>query len=229
MKTIGWFAIALLTQIPLACRAAGQTEERDEGEVAIKSDHRLAVVNIGTVFLNYKKAKEFKSEMEQLMKPYQGRAQMLKAEIQKLTDLSTANQDLSKKAQLDDALLLAKRKLEDVDREARQKVGKRQEEHLVALYKEVHAAIKEYADEHGIHLVLGYGELPDIFSFANITRKLSAMDKGAIIPLHFRANLDISMPIVDRLHGDGVQALDNTRRVSRRGDPIATPVNRYSK
>jgi Skp family chaperone for outer membrane proteins len=166
-----------LVAIVLAGQAAAQ-------EVAPKPDNRLAVVDIAKVFLNYEKAKAFKVEMEKTLQPFKDRADKIKAEITKLQAQHDAATDPAVQATLVDSLAAAKRKLEALDRTARQHVGKQQEEQLIKLYKEVHGAIKGYADEHGIQIVFGYGEPPqqEVFSFTNVNRKLSAMDVGAWCP-----------------------------------------------
>ena len=189
--------LAICSVLQLAHRAGAQ-------EIALKPENRVAVVNIGVVFTQYEKAKQFKGQMEKMLQPFKDQAERLKAEIAKLEaqqkDMQTRAED---KAKFEQAIITGKRKLEDLDREARAKIGKQQEEHLIALYKEVVNAVKEHAETHGIQIVLGYGEPPDadLFTFANINRKLTGMDMGGSVPLYFRPGIDISQHVVDSLNG----------------------------
>lgn len=186
MKRITWWA-ALATLATFV--TAGQVEAQT----------RVAVVNIGTVFSKYKKAENFKAEMEATLKPYKDQAEQIKKSILEHQEgLKKLNPtDTKLREQYENNLRILRRQLEDIDLEARKKIGKRQEEHLVQLYKEVNDHIKAVAQTNGIHIVLGFGEPPgDLLNIKNIERKLTAMDMGGVVPLFFHESLDISETVV---------------------------------
>src|SRR5262249_36340348 len=100
------------------------------------------------------------------------------------------------------AIVANKRKLEDLDREARAKIGKRQEEQITILYKDVSDKVDAYAKNNGIHIVLAYGEQfeGDLFAFPNLNRKMQGMDLGSVHPLYVMPGLDISNAVIDVLN-----------------------------
>ncbi len=194
MKRMTWMVAALATMATLSL--AGQARAQATGT-------RVAVVNIGVVFTKYEKAANFKKEMEDILKPYKEQAEKIK---KSMLDYENAVKNPmvneKDKEQYMNYMLTLKRQLEDLDRDARKKIGKRQEDHLVQLYKEVSEQIGRIANSNGIHLVLGFGEPPneDLMSFMNINRKLTGMDMGSTVPLFFHSSLDISDHVVTALN-----------------------------
>jgi Skp family chaperone for outer membrane proteins len=182
---------------------------------------KVGVVNIGAVFMKYQKAEFFKKETESILKPFRDEGEKLKklamdwesalrAVPNKLTD--------EQKKQGERTIIDVKRRLEDLDRDARNKIGKRNEEQIVQLYKEINQAVGSYAAANGFHLILAYGEPPlenDLLSFMNISRKMQAMDSGSVIPIYFTPGLDVSQPIIDTLnrnYGGAPTAVSNNTK-----------------
>jgi Skp family chaperone for outer membrane proteins len=192
VKRMTWMVAALVATLCLA----GQARAQGTGT-------RVAVVNIGVVFTKYEKAKTFKEEMERELKPFKDEAEKIKKQVLDYQNaINNPKVPEKDKEQYAAYLRTLKRQLEDLDLEARKKIGKRQEEHLVQLYKEVSNQIQTVASSNGIHLVLGFGEPPneDLMSFMNINRKLTGMDMGSTVPLYFHASLDISEHVVAALN-----------------------------
>jgi hypothetical protein len=82
-------------------------------------------------------------------------------------------------------------------------LAKRQEDNLVAVWTEIQTAIKSYATEKQIDLVLAYGDPVEkelLDRFPNVKRKMESMDLGGTTPLHFAAHVDISNAVVKRIH-----------------------------
>jgi Skp family chaperone for outer membrane proteins len=194
VKRMTWM-VAALAAVATLC-LAGQARAQGTGT-------RVAVVNIGTVFSKYEKATAFKKEMEDVLKPFKDQAEKIK---KNMLDYETAAKNPAvpekDREQYVSYLRTLKRQLEDLDLEARKKIGKRQEDHLVQLYREVSGQIQAVASSNGFHLVLGYGEPPneDLMSFMNINRKLTGMDMGSTVPLFINPNLDISEQVVTSLN-----------------------------
>ena len=163
---------------------------------------RVAVVNIGAVLTKYEKAKTFKAEMEGTLKPFKDEAEKIKKNVLAYQEAVQKTTDTKLRDQYEQALRVLKRQLEDLDIEARKKLGSKQEQNLIQLYKEVSDHIQAVANANGIHLVLGYGEPPDanLFTFMNINRKLSAMDMGSTVPLFYHPSLDISETVIASLN-----------------------------
>ncbi|MCI0377748.1 MAG: OmpH family outer membrane protein [Gemmataceae bacterium] len=167
---------------------------------------RVAVVNVGLVFSKYEKAMAFKTEMEKLLDPFKKQEDAIKADMKKYGEaLEKYGKTVDEKTRdsYQQYLLSLKHKLEGLTMEARTKVGKRQEDQIVTLYKELSDATARYAQANGFHLVLGYGEQvdsKDLFSIMNINRKMNGMDLGSTNPLFFVGGVDISTGIADTLN-----------------------------
>ncbi len=185
--------------------------------VAAPTQPRVALVNIITIFQHYQKAKFYKTELEKDLEPFRVKGETLRKEVIKWTqDLQDPKFDPKNREQWERGILGNKRALEDLDREARKMIGKKQEGQVVQLYREVHEAVKRYAVANNYHLVLAYGEPTeqDPFSFANIQRKVGGIEMGGgVNPIFFAPGLDISMAVVDllnRQYGSVVQPTSGT-------------------
>jgi Skp family chaperone for outer membrane proteins len=164
---------------------------------------RVAIINIGLVFTKYDKAKAYKDQMKKLVDPYQLEGEKLKKEILAWTEaMKDPKFDVKDKDRYEQGILGNKRKLEDLENKVRNLVGTAQEDQIINLYKEVHNAIKAYAQAHAIHVVLGYGEQidGDVYTFPNINRKMQGMDLGSCNPLYHDAGIDISQQVADTLN-----------------------------
>jgi len=178
---------------------------------------RIAVVNIGTVFTKYEKAKNFKAEMEATLKPFKDKTEKIKKNILAYQNAINNTKEPKEREQYEGAIRQLKRQLEDLDLNARKSIGAKQEQHLIQLYKEVASHIQAVAQANGIHAVLGFGEPPDgdLYSYMNVNRKLSAMDMGSVVPLFYHPSLDISDTVVTSLNrsytSTGVQPVSNQK------------------
>jgi Skp family chaperone for outer membrane proteins len=165
---------------------------------------RVAVVNVGLVFSKYEKAKFYKTELETTLKPYKEKGEKIAGEMKKYGDplKNGLITDPKMKDQYTQYLLKLKRDMEDLDAEARKLIGKKQEDQIVTLFKEVTGAIQAFAQSNGYHLILGYGQQieGDMYSFANINRMMQGMDLGGTTPLFLVGGMDISQPVVDMLN-----------------------------
>jgi Skp family chaperone for outer membrane proteins len=165
---------------------------------------RVAVFNIGIVLNKYQRAANMKQELAEEIK-------QLKDEAKELTDdlrtwqaaLQKNNLSPNKREQLEEKVINARRQLEDLDRQARSKLGKAQEASLTNLWKDIREAVKTYSTEHGIGLVIAYGDpaesgLVDVVP--NINRKMQAIDHGGGTPFYVGPGTDISEALVELLN-----------------------------
>jgi Skp family chaperone for outer membrane proteins len=184
---------------------------------------RVAIVNIGLVFVKYEKAKAYKTQLEKLVEPYQVEANKLKKEV---IDWSEAMKDPKfdpkDRDRYDQGVRNNKRKLEDLELQVRKVMGKTQEDQIITLFREVNDAIKGYAQANGIHFVLGYGEQidGDLYSFPNVNRKMQGMDLGSCSPLFHVPGVDISQQVADTLNAAFQRAAGNATPVT--GTPTST-------
>jgi Skp family chaperone for outer membrane proteins len=164
---------------------------------------KVAVVNVGMVFHKYEKAQAFKGKMEKVLEPFRQQAEPIRKQMVDWSEaMKSKGFDPSKREQYERGILDCKRKLEDIERDARKAIGKEQEDQIVTLFKEVAGFVQSYAKSNGIHLVVAYGESfeGDLFSFTNVNRKMQGMDLGGTTPLYVGPGVDISLPIADSLN-----------------------------
>jgi Skp family chaperone for outer membrane proteins len=165
---------------------------------------KVAVVNIALVFSKYQKAQFLTSETEQVLAPYKKKGEEILAEIKKYLKPIQDGQvkDPNLKAQYEQYLVKLKRDMEDLDMQAKKLIGKKREEQIVMLFKEMTDAINAFAQANGYQLVLGYGQQidGDLYSFGNINRLMQGMDLGSTTPLYMNLGVDISQAVVDTLN-----------------------------
>lgn len=175
-----------------------------QGVAPASTGLKVGVVNVGLVFTKYDKANQMKKQMEDLLNPFKLEAEKLKKEIIEWQKAMEKVTDPMLKAQYENGIRYNKRKLEDIDLEARRKVGKQQEDQLVQLFKEMQTAIELYGKSQGFGIILGYGDPPDAKTFepALIMRVMNAVDMGGLTKLYIAPNsgLDISQGVVDYLN-----------------------------
>ena len=172
---------------------------------AAQQGTRVAVVNIGEVFNKYKRAIAFKDDLEFTLKPYKADAKKLTDHIKLLEDelRTKPNMPPTTQNQYQDLIRADKRKLEDMSAEISRLLGKKQEENLVTLWKEVNMGITEVAKAYGFQVVLGYGDPMEkdmLNLFPNINRKMQAMDLGSTVPLYVHDSVDLSRAVADTLN-----------------------------
>jgi len=174
------------------------------GAPAQQQGTRVAVVNIGKVFNEYTRAKAFKAELEHTLAPYKEKAKKYTDTIKALEDgLRKPGLTEAEKAQYLDSIKTNKRALEDMSADISRLLGKKQEDNLVTLWKEVNMGIKAVGEAYGFQVVLGYGDPMEknlLDQFPNVNRKMQAMDVGSTVPLYVHGSVDLSQAVVDTLN-----------------------------
>ncbi|HZZ80472.1 MAG TPA: OmpH family outer membrane protein [Gemmataceae bacterium] len=164
---------------------------------------RVAVINLGYVFTTCERSKAFKREMEGKVKNAAEEAKVLAGNIKTWqAAVQQGNLSDTKKAQYEEKIITARRRLEDLDRTMRAKVGKLQSDNLQVLWKDIRDAVKSFSKEHDIDLVLMYGEPGNeaLDQLPNINRKMHAVDIGSSAPFFVNPRADISEAIVEMLN-----------------------------
>jgi len=203
---IALFAISL-TVVPVTAQttrvAATHADKTNVSKPAVGTT-KVAVFNIGIVLSKYDRAIAVKQAIAGDVKRFQAEAKEL---VQNLKTWETARMksDISpdRKELYDEKIINAKRRLEDLDRQMRVQVSKSQDARLTELWKDVRGAVKAYADEHGLQLVIAYGDPKEaelVDAVPNIARKMQAMDQGGGVPFFVSPGVDISEAIVEMLN-----------------------------
>jgi Skp family chaperone for outer membrane proteins len=166
---------------------------------------RVAIVNMGLVFTKYDKAVALKTQLERSVEPYKQEAEKLKKDMLSWAEaMKRPGFNPKDKEQYENGIRINQRKLEDMELTVRKQVGKQQQDQIVNLYKEINDAIQAYARSQGIQIVFGFGEQTDgdIYSLANITRKMQGMDVGGCNPLFYGPDVDISRSVIQYLNSN---------------------------
>jgi Skp family chaperone for outer membrane proteins len=165
---------------------------------------KIAVINIGHVFNNYVRAKAFKTELEKAFEPYKTKAKKLTDDMkvyeEEMRKPGTPANVIEQKQAL---IKRNKRELEDLSIEMQNSLGKRQEDNLITLWKEVNMGITKVSEAYGFQIVLGYGDPLDkgmMDLFPNINRKMQAMDAGGAVPLYVHGSIDLSHAVTETLN-----------------------------
>jgi Skp family chaperone for outer membrane proteins len=165
---------------------------------------KVAVVNIGHVFNKYKKAVQFKDELERNLKGPREEAKKLMSDMddwaKQLRDIKLSTEEKNAR---EIAIHKNKQRLEALNFEISKLLGKKSEDNLVLLYKEVNQCIERVSVAYGFQVVLGYGDpiekgIMDLFP--NINRKMQAMDAGGTVPLYIHGSVDLSTAVADTLN-----------------------------
>jgi Skp family chaperone for outer membrane proteins len=175
---------------------------------------RVAFLNVVKVFQEYDKARFYKAELEEALKPKKAERDKLVKEIEAWKKAMREKPELKKGdpqfnareyERYEKGIVANQRKLEDLEADVKLVVGQRSEQQNILLYKELYAAAQRYAADNGFHIVVGYVEPTqgDPFSIINIMRKIQGMDMGGCVTaLYVAPGLDISAGVVAQLNRD---------------------------
>jgi Skp family chaperone for outer membrane proteins len=198
---VAYFGSRLLAQAP-----AG-------GAATSVAGTRVACINIGAVFTSYKKATFFKQEMEETLKPYKAKLDAMQKEL--MLWQQEAAKPGAQKEQIDAKVVQLKRQMEDEQRNARSLVAKKSEQQLVQLWKEINDVVVRAAKANAFNIVLAFGdpteqEANGMGMFANVNRKLQAIEMGSTSPLFFDPSVDLTSVVVQALNA-GYDAAQGAR------------------
>jgi Skp family chaperone for outer membrane proteins len=165
---------------------------------------KVAVINIGHVFNKYVRAIAFKKELEDTIAPF-------KANFKKYQDQGAEwekqardpSRTPKEREAAENNVRQIKRTLEDLTVDMQKTLGKRQEDNLVTLWKEVNLGISKVSEAYGFQIVFGYGDPLDkglMDLFPNINRKMQNMDAGGAVPLYVHGSVDLSHAVTETLN-----------------------------
>jgi Skp family chaperone for outer membrane proteins len=161
---------------------------------------RLRMVNLQYVIKNYKRTEALRAEHTELFKQYDNQIKQIKDTIDARTKQMQDPQYADKRDAIEKEIKRLNREMADKTEEARGALDKKQGDLIVLVYREVDDAVRTYARQAGIEMVLHYNDAvveSDKNSATNIARKMSA---GACMPMYMLPNLDISQDVVNALN-----------------------------
>jgi Skp family chaperone for outer membrane proteins len=175
-----------------------------QAPAAAEPHTRIALLNLSYVVKNYDKFKAFQAEMKNSLQTFQDRDKAKAAQIEAI------NKELAKGEAVPapqreaymKQLKQVEREKEDNSNDARNFLGKKSDEQMVILYREVQDTAQRYAVAHNFELVLHYNDAIDpneYWSPANVMRKMQA---GACMPLYYTPGMEISQQVVLALNAN---------------------------
>jgi Skp family chaperone for outer membrane proteins len=169
-------------------------------EAAPAPTMRVRMVNLQHVIKNFKRTETLRAEHAQLFKQYDDEINRIKGLIEARTKQMQQPEYLDKRDAFEKEIKRLDREMKEKTDDARQALDKKQGELIVLVYKELDEAVRTYARQANIELVLHFNDAvleSDRNSAANIARKMSA---GACMPMYMNPALDISQEIVNVLN-----------------------------
>ena len=189
---------------PWVVRLLNKADEAPRTAVDKPRVVRAATVNMGYVINKCERGKEFKHQLEVAVTPYVKKSKLLKENIG-AWEQAIKNEDfvVDSREQLIAKIVGAKRELADMELEMQRLRRKKQEDNFVTLWKEIQGGVKANATQHGVALVLGWGDPMDKTlhdQFPNVNRMMLAMDQGSMVPLFIRSSVDIEEQVTELLN-----------------------------
>jgi len=163
---------------------------------------RIALVNLGHVIKNYNKFKQFQEELKKAVEPYQLRDKQIVGQIEAHQKaLQDPTKSAAEKETLEKNLRTYQRQREDNANDVKALVGKKNDDQMVILYREMQDVAQRYAVSHNFDLVLHYNDAlpntPDYYTPMNVARKMQA---GACVPVYAANGMDISIQLIQTLN-----------------------------
>ena len=165
---------------------------------------KIAVCNLSAVIKGYKKYQNFQAEIKGEIDKFQKKDAEIRENLKKCVEaIANPATPADKKTEYEKWSVQYKHQLEDNNAEAKNALGKKSDDQMVILYKEVRDEAQRYAASQGIELVLHYNDAdeatqPSEFnSPANVARKMQA---GACMPLYITPGMDITAALVQNLN-----------------------------
>ncbi|GIW79910.1 MAG: hypothetical protein KatS3mg105_1717 [Gemmatales bacterium] len=193
-------SIGLIAGMALVFGAASESKAQSSPQYSRGPVTRVALINLGQVFKNYKKFQNGQESIRQQQTAFEAEMNRLQSQATaKQNELRNPNTSAQRREQLEKELRDLKREMQDKVDEARKKVGQMQFDLLVKTYKEVQVAVERLARSRNIEMVLHYTDaidedayLPQFFQ-----RKMA---NGALQPMYIAPGLDITTDVYTMLN-----------------------------
>jgi Skp family chaperone for outer membrane proteins len=177
---------------------SGQVPKEFEGKAPTP---KILIVNVTAVIERDGRRKKFRADLLENNADFKAKVNKLEKEIDPRTpgdlDISLSN-DWSD----NEPIRKKRQELENLYREAEQKAGKKYEQFMTVLWRDMELAIRKCAECYGHNLAIAYGDPADQElrnGFPNINRKMVAMDSGDCVPLYVHCSADITDAVAETM------------------------------
>jgi Skp family chaperone for outer membrane proteins len=177
------FMTLALVMLSLAC-PGGKLWAQPQAMPPNQAGLKVGIVNLGVLFRDQDRVKILKRELDVRVKPFENR----RAELDKCINdwqkllrdpANKLSEEMNNKGQK--AINDCSHERQDLDEKCHKEIGEHLGAEMVFLDKEIRRTIGIYAEKHGYHLILAYGEgdkeLPPM---QEIVRRMTAIDEGYV-------------------------------------------------
>jgi Skp family chaperone for outer membrane proteins len=162
---------------------------------------RIALLNIAYVIKYYKKTETFQSEMKGELKTFDERIRAKNTQYEQLGKHAQDPKTTAEQREADQKQMTQlKREIEDLNAEGKSTLGKKSDEQMVILYREIQDAARRYAEAHNFEAVFTYMDATtqtDYYSPNFIARKFQ---NTSLMPLYQAPGMDISAEVLTALN-----------------------------
>jgi Skp family chaperone for outer membrane proteins len=162
---------------------------------------RIGLLNISYVLKNYKKYQAYQDEVKGSYKTFDDQAKSLQLQMEKLrTEAQNPQTQKEKLPGIEKEMRKLQQQLQEVNEDAKAALGKKGDEMMVIMYKEIQTAASRIAADRGFDLVMHYNDVvdsADYYTAPNVARKIQA---GACMPLWYANGMEVSLDVVNALN-----------------------------
>jgi Skp family chaperone for outer membrane proteins len=180
------------------CMVANNITAQGNGNAAGEPRSKVGLLNLSYVMKNYTKTIALQNEFKELMQPLVVRQKAKQAQMEALVKELQTKPD--QRETIEKQLRALKRELEDANNEAQMQLGKKEQELIVVLYKEIQDATGRCALSHGYDVVLHYNDGLTSNDYWNPQNIGSKLQERACLPIFYNKGVEISADVVSVLN-----------------------------
>jgi Skp family chaperone for outer membrane proteins len=162
---------------------------------------RIGLLNISYVLKNYKKYQTYQDDVKGEYDRFDKQAKELQLKMEALNKaMKDPQTNKDKLPGMEKEMKDLTRSLQDVQEDAKAALGKKGDDKMVEMYREIQNASIRLATERGFDLIMHYNDVvdnKDYYTAPNVARKIQA---GACMPMYYANGMEISVDIVTALN-----------------------------
>jgi Skp family chaperone for outer membrane proteins len=161
---------------------------------------RIGYVNAPKVLRDFRRANQEGQKVTQRREEYVNRAKEERATLQHLTDQYNATDDGQLRKALQEKALATQRRIEAIDKEAKEKVTEMSDKAIVEMYEQIRVVIAEMAKDRDLDVVEVFPSAtrpaedrkPEV---ANLM-----LQTPALMPFYLKPEFDLTDEVIERLN-----------------------------
>ena len=211
MKRI--IVLLLFLAVLTAAYLSGNSRGQQPTPAQVLKFTKVGVVNFLVLCEKSEKVKELKRKIENDIAPYNARKKELEETIKEWTELLRNPEGKLKEQNLLKGQRIirdASRQLQDLQVKFKQDVATRFEDETGQVFEEIKKQIHEYAERHGFHMILAYGEpAKDLPPVTRFQRAIAVLDKGGIQHVFAAGGVDVTVDLLKSMSRNRPEPVKN--------------------